>query len=49
MESTDAGTVITFGNVRGVEVTLQDIDLAGDSYTITQHPDALIITNDEKL
>jgi len=48
IETVDNNTIVTFGNVRGVEVTLEDIDLPGDGYTITQDPDALIITYDEK-
>ena len=46
MDTTDSGTVITFGNLRNVEVTLENIDLPGEGYTITQDPDALIITYD---
>ncbi|MEK9724849.1 MAG: hypothetical protein VW405_15385, partial [Rhodospirillaceae bacterium] len=41
-------TVITFGKLHNVEVTLTDVDLPGDGYTVTQDPDALIITYDDK-
>jgi Ca2+-binding RTX toxin-like protein len=48
IETVDNDTVITFGNLHNVEFTLTDVDLPGDGYIVTQDPDALIITYDDK-
>ncbi len=46
MVNHDQGTTIMFG-AQNVDVTLNDVDLSQQSYTITQEPDAIIVVFDE--
>jgi len=40
-------SILSFGGVKDVRVTLQDFDLNRQGYSITQEPDAVVITIDE--
>lgn len=48
MDQSGGDVVITFDKVSNVDVTLTGVDLSQQGYTVTQEPDAVVITFDEK-